>query len=150
MAGDSRVSAMSGLYVTPSKRTTERGINLLSQLDKAERITQSGSYPMREIVRVNRDAMTAHSRTRPKCLKSKRFGSCRLDHVPEVDVEIVTKTRHLVDQGDVDVAVCVLEQLGCLCLTGALGANNGVNESRIERLGCVGAGVCVATDHFRG
>ncbi|GAA3611241.1 hypothetical protein GCM10022199_13880 [Marihabitans asiaticum] len=82
-------------------------------------------------------------------LEAEGLGLGGVDDVPEVDVEVVAEAGNLVDQGDLDVAVGVLEQLGRLGLAGALGADDGVDEAAVEG-GGVDAGRLVAADDLGG
>ena len=85
---------------------------------------------MREVVRVDRDAVPADARTRSEGLEAERLGLGAVDDVPDVDPQLVAEARHLVDQGDVDVPVGVLEQLGHLRLAQAARDDDGVDEGR--------------------
>jgi len=80
------------------------------------------------------------ARARVERLEPERLGPGGLDHVPQVDAQLVAEPGHLVDQRDVDVPVGVLQQLGRLCLAGALGAHHRVDEPAVE----LGGGVTAA------
>ena len=67
-----------------------------------------------QVLRVKWDAVPTHARTRIKGLVAERFGSGGVDHFPDVDVEVVGKLSHLVDQPDIDRSVGVLQELGHL------------------------------------
>src|SRR5690606_39578088 len=100
--------------------------------------------------RVYRYAMSFDSGTGVELLESEGFGGGGPNDVPEVDAEFVAEPGHLVDQRDVDVPVCILEQLGGLGFTRALGADDGFDEPAIEGLGAVGACGGDPADDLRG
>ena len=107
-------------------------VDLLGELDEPERVAQRGPHPVREVVGVDRDAVSAHPGPGVEGLEAERLGPGALDHVPQVDVQLVAELRHLVDQCDVDVPVGVLEQLGHLGLAGAAGRHHLVDDLRVE------------------
>ena len=64
-----------------------------------------------QVVRVQRDAVTAQARARIERRKAERLRLRRLDHLPKVDPHLVAEDRQFVDQADVDVPVGVLQNL---------------------------------------
>ena len=67
-----------------------------------------------QVVRIDRNAVAADARTRPERHESEGFRGGRVDDLPHVQAHSFAQHRELVDQGDVDVAEDVLEQLGHL------------------------------------
>src|SRR5256885_6257426 len=66
---------------------------------------------MAEIIRIDPDAVPA-DKTRLEA-EEVPFGPCRGEHVPHRHADLGEDLRHLVDEGDVDVALSVLDRLGC-------------------------------------
>ena len=60
------------------------------------------------------EAVAAQARARVERLEAERLGLGRLDHLPDVDAHAVVEHLQLVDQGDVDRAVGVLQDLARL------------------------------------
>ena len=90
-----------------------------------------------QIVRVNADAMPAdHARAEGQEVP---LAARCLENLQRVDIEAVEDDRKFIDQGDVQVALGVLDDLGCFghlqagCREGAGGDDAGVE--RIDRLG---------------
>src|SRR4029079_16845333 len=65
----------------------------------------------RQVVRVDRDAVTADTRTGRELHEAERFGGRRPDDLPDVEVHPLAQQGQLVDERDVDVPEDVLEQL---------------------------------------
>src|SRR6202000_1524487 len=61
-----------------------------------------------EVERIDRKAVTAHSRPRLEAHEAERLGRGGVDHLPDVDVETVAELGQLVDESDVDRAEDVL------------------------------------------
>ena len=72
-----------------------------------------------EVEGVDRQAVAAHARTGVEAHEAEGLGRGGVDHLPDVDAEPVAELGELVDEGDVDRAEDVLEQLRQL---GRLGA----------------------------
>ncbi len=70
--------------------------------------------PPGQVVRVDRDAVAADARTRAEGHEAERLGRGRVDHFPDVQAHPLAQQSQLVDEGDVDTAEDVLEQLGKL------------------------------------
>ena len=93
--------------------TTNSGIcavDLARQIDEARLVVQRPHLP-REVVRVERNAVSADARARRELHEAERLRRGRVDDLPHVDAELVADDRHLVDEPDVDRAERVLEQL---------------------------------------
>ena len=90
--------------------------------------------------------MPTHAGAGVEGLEPEGLGPGGRDDVPEVDAEVVAEARHLVDEGDVDVAVGVLQQLRRLGLAGAPSRDDRVDEPPVEGGGGIGARLRVATD----
>ena len=126
------------------------GVDLLGQLDEAERVLELGPHLVGEVVRVDRDAVPADAGAGVERLEAERLGGGAVDRVPQVDAELVAEDRHLVHQRDVDVPVRVLQELGHLGLAGGLGLDDGVADGAVEARGRLGAGRGQAADHLGG
>ena len=95
-------------------------VDLLGQLDEAERVAERGADLVGQVVRVDRDAVPADARVRGRTPGSRRAWWRRRAMTSHRSMsELVAEHRHLVDQRDVDVPVGVLQQLGHLGLAGA-------------------------------
>src|SRR5438093_12411557 len=92
----------------------------------------------REIVRVERDAMTADARYGIKRHEAERLGRGGANHFPGVDVQRITKPRHFVRHADVDGAKSVLEQFGSLCYARGTDGVHVIHDLRIEKCGSFG------------
>src|SRR6185503_12951748 len=65
----------------------------------------------REIVRIERNTVTANPRAWIKGHEAERLRRRRATHFPRIDVERVTESRHLVRHADVDRSKRVFEKL---------------------------------------
>jgi hypothetical protein len=88
----------------------------------------------RQVRRVDRQAVAADSGAGGEAHVAERLGRRRVDRLPHVDAQVAGEHRQLVDQGDVDVAERVLEQLGELGLPGARHGHHRVDEAVEEAL----------------
>ena len=70
--------------------------------------------PPGQVVRVDRDAVSAHTRAGRELHEPERLGGSGPDHLPHVEVHPLAQQRQLVDERDIDVAEDVLEELGHL------------------------------------
>src|SRR6185369_895648 len=85
-------------------------IDFLRETDEARIETVLPRLP-REIVRIERNAVTANPWTGIKRHEAERLGRRRANHFPCVDVERVTESRHLVCHADVYRSKRVFEEL---------------------------------------
>ena len=65
-----------------------------------------------EIRGIERDAMTPDAWSRVEGHETEGLGRRCIDHFPDIDPDFVAQHRHLVHEGDVHVAKCVLQELG--------------------------------------
>ena len=79
--------------------------------DYLRRVARLGR-PVGEVERIDADAMAAHQARRK--IEEVPFGPCRVEHLEDRKSKPVADHRHLVDEGDVDVALGVLDGLGRL------------------------------------
>ena len=86
-------------------------VDFASQLDEACAKAVLARLPG-EIEGIDRDAVPAQAGARVKRLVAERFGFGGIDDFPDVDVHRVVDDLEFVDEGDVDAAVDVFEQLG--------------------------------------
>ena len=97
--------------------------------------------------------MTAWADTWVERLEPERFGGGCVDHAPYVDAHLVAQLGELVDEGDVDRPVRVLEQLrhfGDVWRLHRSHQRGVVHQREQERLGKVGTGRRETADDFRG
>ena len=122
-----------------------RGVDLAGQLD------EPGGQPVLagdpgQVERVDRDAVATQPGAGIEGLEAERLGPGRLDHLPDVDPHAGVDHLQLVDQGDVDGAIGVLEDLAGL---GDLGAGDGDDPDdhlAVQRRGELEAGRVEAAD----
>ena len=86
-------------------------IYFFRQADEARIETVLSSFP-RKIMRVERNAVAADSRTGIKGHEPERLGCRRANHFPRIDAERVAQPRHLVRHADVHRAKSIFKQLG--------------------------------------
>src|SRR5207253_1274411 len=89
------------------------GVDLAGQLDEA-RVDPVAAGGPGEVEGVNGDAVSAQAGAGVEGLEAERLGPRRLDHLPHVDAHAFKDHLQLVDQGDVDGAVGVLQDLARL------------------------------------
>src|SRR5262249_35421375 len=120
-------------------------VDLASQLDEPRSQTVLPRHPG-EVERVDRDAVAAPAGAPVEGPEAERLGPGRLDHLPDVDPHARVDHLELVDQGDVDGAVGVLEDLAGLGDFEAANGNDADDHLGIERSGQLEAGGIEAAD----
>ena len=90
-----------------------RHVDVAGELDEPVHEPELARSPG-EIVRIDRNAVTAHSRTGPEGHEPEGLGGSRINDFPDVEAHPLAQHGQLVDQGDVHVAEDVLQQLGHL------------------------------------
>lgn len=78
------------------------------------------------------EGVAAHAGAGAEGLEAEGLGLGTADDVPQVDAEVVAEAGHLVDQGDVDVAVVGLQEVDRLRLAQAARADHLVGEASVE------------------
>ena len=86
-----------------------------------------------QVERVDRDAVPAQPGAGIERLEAERLGLGRVDHLPDVDAHAVVEHLQLVDQGDVDGAVGVFEDLAGLGHLGAGDGHDADDDLAVER-----------------
>ena len=87
-----------------------REVDVAGQLDEAvDEVELAG--PPGEVVRVDRDAMAADAGPGREPHEPERLRGRRVDDLPDVEAHPLAEQGELVDEGDVDVAEDVLEEL---------------------------------------
>ena len=109
-------------------------VDVVGQLDEPERVPQVLLDPPRQVARVDRQTVPAHTRARRELHEPERLGRGGVDRSPDVDVEIAGEHRQLVDERDVDVPERVLEQFHHLGLGTRPDRHRAVDERREERV----------------
>ena len=115
-------------------------VDLAGQLDEARREVVLARLPG-EVEGVDRDAVAAEAWAGLEAHEPERLRSGRLDDLPDVHPHPLAQHRELVDEGDVDGAEDVLEELRQL---GRLGDDTRCTVSTapaVQRRGGLGAGV---------
>src|SRR5262245_15711115 len=122
-------------------------IDLLGQRDESRLEAVHPRLP-RQVVRVERDAMTTYARPWIERHEAERLGRGRRDNFPGVDAERVAEARQFVHQTDVDRAERVFEQLACF--GDARGAHriHLVDDRAVNGRGDFGADFAHAADDF--
>src|SRR5258708_37649586 len=85
-------------------------VDLARQVDESRLVLERSHLP-REIVRIERNAVSADARSRRELHEPERLRRRGIDHFPNVDAQLVAHDRHFVHQSDVDGPERVLEQL---------------------------------------
>src|SRR6185437_6649314 len=85
-------------------------IDLAGQVDEPRLVVERAHLPG-EVVRIERDAVSADSRARRELHETERLGGGSVDHFPDVDAQLLADDRHLIRETDVDRAEGVLQQL---------------------------------------
>ena len=94
---------------------------------------QGATDMMRQVVRIDGDAVTTDPWSGVERLKAEGFGGGAANGVPEVDVHEVAELRHLVDQGDVDMGDrCSPTTSPSFCLAGPFGGYDRVAQQAVE------------------
>ncbi len=91
--------------------TWHLGINLAGQFDET-RVHIVGAGLPGEVVRVNRDAVTAQARPWRKLHEPVGLGGSSLNHLPDIEAHPVAQQGQFVDQRDVHCPKDVLEEFG--------------------------------------
>ncbi len=100
-----------------------------------------------QVVGVDTDAVTSHQ-AGPEWQEIP-LGARRLQHIQRIDTQLVENHRQLVHQGNVKVALGILDDLGRLCHLHAGGAMHTHFHHRLVELGhTLQRCGCVAGDHF--
>ena len=101
------------LSASATRSTTWRGIaRLMSPASSMKRSTKSNSRARQdEVVRIDRDAVAADAGARREAHEPERLGRRGVDDLPDVEAHPLAQQGELVDEGDVDVAEDVLEEL---------------------------------------
>src|SRR5439155_25082688 len=86
----------------------------------------------REVARVDRQAMTADTGPGGERHEAERLGGGGLDRRPDINAQIGSEHRELVDQRDVDVAKGVLQELRELRLARAGVADRFLDDRAVE------------------
>ena len=125
-----------------------RLIDLARQLDEL-RVEVVLARLEGEVEGVDREAVAAHPGAGLEAHEAERLGRRRVDHLPDVDPEPVAELGDFVDQGDVDRAEDVLQEL---CQLGGLRRADDLDrvaDLRVEGGGALGAGGGDAADQLR-
>src|ERR1051325_4461799 len=85
-------------------------VDLFGQADEARVKSMLASFP-RQIMRVERNAVTADSRARIKRHKPEWIRCGCTNHFPDINVQRVTESGHFIGHPDVYRPECVLQQL---------------------------------------
>jgi hypothetical protein len=93
--------------------------------------------------------MPTHPGPRVEAHEAERLRGRGVDDLPDVDLEALAEHRQLVDQGDVDRAEDVLEQLGQLCRVRGAHLDDLVADQPVELDRAGGAGLGQASDDLR-
>src|SRR5258708_33514422 len=106
----------------PFSRTADEGqhwvrhvvVNFSRQLDEAGAEVEFPGFP-RKVERVDRDGVSAETRSGIERMKAERLGRSCCDDFPDVESHAQAEQLQLIDQGDVDAAVDIFQQLRHLC-----------------------------------
>ena len=111
-------------------------------------MAQALLHPPGQVGRVDREAVAAHPGPGREAHVPEGLGGGGVDGLPHVDTELAGEHGDLIDQGDVDVAEGVLEQLGDLRHPRARDGDGALDQSVVEALDLGQAGGRDAGDHL--
>ena len=123
-------------------------VDVVGQLDEAERLAEVSLHPPRQVARVDGQAVAADAGTGREAHVAEGLGGGGVDGLPDVDAEVGGEHGQLVDEGDVDVAEGVLQQLGELGLLGRGDRDGALDDRVVERLHRGQRGGVDAGDHL--
>jgi CheY-like chemotaxis protein len=98
------------------------------ELDEAEAPRKRAADVPGEVARVDRQAVASHARPWVEAHEPEGLGRCSVERRPNVHAEVCREDRELIDEGDVDVAESVLDELGELGLSGARHGHGPVHQ----------------------
>ena len=109
-------------------------IDVVGEFDEAECLAELFLDRPRQIRRIDREAVPADAGARGELHEAKWLCRRGIDHLPDVDTEVMGEHGELVDKRDVHMAERVLEQFGHLGLAGAANRDGLVDEPVVEPL----------------
>ena len=121
------------------------GIDFAGQLDEAGAEVELAGLPG-EIKRVDGDAVAAEAGAGIEGLEAEGLGFGGVDDFVDVDAHAHAELLELVDQGDVDAAVDVFEQLGHLGDGRAADRNHAAEDGAVQGGGQLGSRGAAAAD----
>ena len=154
--GDSRPSDVPALYARPTSRIAAPAhgatrlveqvddprddiaghvpVDVVRELDEAEPVAELPFDAPREERRVDGQAVAADAGSRGEAHVSERLRRGGVDRGPDVDSQLASEHRELVDERDVHVAKRVLEQLHQLGFAGRRHRHGLLDERAVEPL----------------
>ena len=106
-------------------------VDFTGEFDEARPEIELLGFPG-EIEGIDGNAVTAEAGAGIEGLKSKGLGFGSVDDFMNVDAHAHAKLLELVDQGDIDAAIDVFEQLGHLRDRGAADRNDAAEDGAVE------------------
>ncbi len=126
------------------------GVHVVRQLDEAEASPERALDVEGQVARVDRQAVPPHSRAGVEAHEPEGLRRRGVEGLPDVDAQLGGEHRQLVDEGDVDVAERVLDELGELGLPRARDGDRLRDEGVVEGLDRLEAAGGDARDELRG
>ena len=123
-------------------------VDLARQIDESRLVVERSHLPG-EIVRIERDAVSADARPRRELHEAEGLRCRGLDYFPYVDAKLVADDRHLIDESDVHRSEGVLQQLDQLGRFRARHRNHRIEAGRVERSRHLSASGRDSTDDLR-
>ena len=147
-SAQSAASGIHGLEQVVDHVIGHRAVDLSGQLDKAGVRSIFTHFP-REVIRIDRDAVSAHAGTRVESHEAVGLGLGRIDHFPDIDAHQIVNPLEFVDQGDVDEAKDVFGQFDGLGGVAVLDWNEFVDRVAVEFESALETGGGESADDFR-
>ena len=123
---DGLLGAVQGLGHLAHHVLGHLSVDLAGQLDEPRAHVELTGLPG-QVERVDGNAVPAQARTWVERVESERFGAGGGDDLPHVDAHVVQQNLHLIDQGDVDAAIDVLEDFRRLRRFATADRNHGID-----------------------
>jgi hypothetical protein len=123
-------------------------VDLAGELDELGGATELLGLPG-EVEGVDGDAVATPSRAGIEAHEAEGLGGGGVEDLPDVDAHSVEDDLELVDQGDVDGAEDVLQELGALCHFETADRDNVVHRRSVEGHGQPQGGIVIAAHDLR-
>jgi len=136
-----------GFYGAVNDVFGHAAVDFAGQLNEAGRLSVFAGFPG-EVERVNGDAVAAEPRTRVERHKAKGLGFGRLNDFPDVYAHSRIDHLKLVDQGDVDRAEDVFQELDCFGCAAGGDRDEGFDGQAVDFHGFLKAERGEAADDF--
>src|SRR5699024_4712306 len=98
----------------------------------------------------NGDAVATNARTGIEGLETEWFRFRSINDFPDIDTQLMTEFRHLVNQPDIDMAIGIFKKLCCLSFLRALDLHHCFDELAVKLYSLISRSFRNATYNFGG